>query len=276
QLERVEKALSTLIDSIVSYNPSIAAAEDLVAADDDFSTGLERLVLHQKNHARILSLRNTYESNDDYIKSTLTQLARLRSDLLATSATTFPPGSRDVPYDQLLAYAKHISKFTVPPTFRAKTIEGSQQQPANLTDARPQAQQRPTNGITASPTAAEGAPDGEPQIAFPEGIGLSSLDREQKNYLDPNAKLPWVPWPSPEVIRGGALGHVQSMAEQGIDLAAVLTPEQQASEDKRRADELRRAQEREEEASRQMAALVGAGQRRDHLQEEAFSGLDDF
>ncbi|KAK5016475.1 hypothetical protein LTR60_002382, partial [Cryomyces antarcticus] len=147
------------------------------------------------------------------------------------------------------------------------TIEGSEEQPADLTDARPQAQQQPTNGITASPAAAEAVPKREPQTAVQEGIGLSSLDREQKNYLDPNAKLPWVPWPSPDVIRGGALGHVQSMAEQGIDLAAVLTPKQQEAEDKRKA---------EEEASRQMAALVGAGQRRDHRQEEAFSGLDDF
>jgi len=39
--QRVEKALDTLLDSITAYNPSITAAEELVAADDAISEGLE-------------------------------------------------------------------------------------------------------------------------------------------------------------------------------------------------------------------------------------------
>jgi len=42
QLDRVETALNTLIDSISSYNPSPAAALTLVSADDDLTEGLER------------------------------------------------------------------------------------------------------------------------------------------------------------------------------------------------------------------------------------------
>lgn len=42
QFTRVENALSTLIDSITSYNPSPAAAIDLLAADDELSEGLSR------------------------------------------------------------------------------------------------------------------------------------------------------------------------------------------------------------------------------------------
>lgn len=42
QLDRIEAALNTLVDSITSYNPSPAAALSLVAADDDFNTGLNR------------------------------------------------------------------------------------------------------------------------------------------------------------------------------------------------------------------------------------------
>ena len=41
QLDRVETALNTLIDSITSYNPSVNAANDLVIADDELSRGLE-------------------------------------------------------------------------------------------------------------------------------------------------------------------------------------------------------------------------------------------
>jgi hypothetical protein len=42
QFDRVEKALSTLVDSIAAYNPSPQAALDLVAADDELSQGLDQ------------------------------------------------------------------------------------------------------------------------------------------------------------------------------------------------------------------------------------------
>lgn len=41
RLDRVEKALATVIDSIAKYNPSPALAEDLLAADRELSGGLE-------------------------------------------------------------------------------------------------------------------------------------------------------------------------------------------------------------------------------------------
>jgi hypothetical protein len=40
--DRIEKALSTLVDSIAAYNPSPQAAIDLVAADDELSQGLDQ------------------------------------------------------------------------------------------------------------------------------------------------------------------------------------------------------------------------------------------
>ncbi len=39
---RVETALNTLIESIASYNPSVAAADDLVAADGEVSESLNQ------------------------------------------------------------------------------------------------------------------------------------------------------------------------------------------------------------------------------------------
>jgi hypothetical protein len=44
QFQRVEDALNVLIDSITSYNPSTQAAQDLVAADDELSRGLEQCI----------------------------------------------------------------------------------------------------------------------------------------------------------------------------------------------------------------------------------------
>ena len=41
QLDRVETALNTLIESIASYNPSVTAANDLLAADNELAQGVK-------------------------------------------------------------------------------------------------------------------------------------------------------------------------------------------------------------------------------------------
>ena len=58
QLDRVETALNNLVDSITSYNPSIAAAHDLVAADDELGKGLE-LRMSTSKHGSSRKLINT-------------------------------------------------------------------------------------------------------------------------------------------------------------------------------------------------------------------------
>ncbi len=45
RFERVERALATLINSISTYNPAPALANDLVAADAELSDGLEQCKL---------------------------------------------------------------------------------------------------------------------------------------------------------------------------------------------------------------------------------------
>lgn len=42
QFARVEKALTTLVDSIAAYNPAPQAAIDLSTADDELSEGLDQ------------------------------------------------------------------------------------------------------------------------------------------------------------------------------------------------------------------------------------------
>ena len=54
-----------------------------------------------------------------------------------------------------------------------------------------------------------------------DGIGLSSLEQSEIQWLDPLAQIPFVPWPSEEVIKRGALAQIQGMVEQGIDPAGV-------------------------------------------------------
>ena len=59
QLDRVETALNTLVESITSYNPSVTAANALLAADDDLNKGLkQRMNKHSRSPG---SRRSCYE-----------------------------------------------------------------------------------------------------------------------------------------------------------------------------------------------------------------------
>ena len=54
------------------------------------------------------------------------------------------------------------------------------------------------------------------------GIGVSSLGPNEVEWLDPLNQIPFVPWPSEEVIKRGALAQIQIMSEQGIDPISVV------------------------------------------------------
>ena len=44
---RVETAFTTLVDSIAAYNPSLQAAGDLIAADDELARGIDKRNQHR-------------------------------------------------------------------------------------------------------------------------------------------------------------------------------------------------------------------------------------
>lgn len=231
QLDRVDTALNTLIDSITSYNPSVPAAIDLLAADDELNKGVEQCKLplppqkvdtdpltvatHQANHARILRLRETTDTINQYITSTLTLLADTRKELLATPATVFLENQRNVPYNELLDYAKRISRYTVPPTFRPPlpVVDAPIAQPAIPPIVNGISESSEQNS-TVAPTDSQGKS---------QGIGVSSLEQTEVEWLDPLTQIPFMPWPSEEVIKRGALAQIQVMLEQGVDPASVGT-----------------------------------------------------
>ena len=74
------------------------------------------MVRHQDNYTRLVHLRQLEKRLDDQIKATIQLLADTRRDLKAARFTEFSTDARSVPFDELLRFAKNISKFTVPPT----------------------------------------------------------------------------------------------------------------------------------------------------------------
>jgi hypothetical protein len=244
KLDGVETTLNALIESIASYNPSVAAVTDLLAADDQLNQGVEQctcilqavelqlgsnlnaVVIHQSNNARIHHLRDTLDALNQSIVTNLTLLADIRKDVLATPATVFPESHRNVPYDELLEYANRISRYTVPPTFR---LPAPASQATSI--APPQQPDLPVgNGLSAGQgmqASATGSPSNH--HVHGEGIGVASLDVSEIQWLDPLTQIPFVPWPSEEVIRQGALAQVQLMLEKGPDASNVGSREDEST-----------------------------------------------
>ncbi|KAK8154852.1 vitamin-D-receptor interacting mediator subunit 4-domain-containing protein [Phyllosticta citrichinensis] len=272
RFQRVESALNTLIDSIASYNPSQSAVLDLVAADEDLSRRLEQLAIHQANYRRILSLRQAADTLDAQIKSTLGTLAETRKELVALPITTASPSARHVSTDELLSYAKHIGKFTAPPGTK----------PPPSLDPIPRPEEKPDTDVNMTNG---GGTDPQPQpqggAADAESKTMAALSQEQKAWLAGLSNLQFVPWPTDDKIKLGALGQIQAMVEQGKDPTTVLSIEEQEErakkaaeeEEERRTEEEKRKAEAEQRRRESQPSAPNRGEAQGE-QPAVFGGLD--
>ncbi|KAK0514503.1 hypothetical protein JMJ35_003120 [Cladonia borealis] len=217
QLDRVETALTQLIDSISSYNPSIPATSALLLADDELKQGLQQLTTHQRNHARMHHLREQIAQKNNSITTTIKTLATTRADLLSQPTSLPTTETRKVPYIDLLDYAKRISRYTVPPTFRPPLPL-----PTAQTPAPPAAVAAAVNGAD-STSPVKDTRDGEAveNGGEREGVGMGSLEEVERKWLDPLAGMGFVPWVGEEAMRSGALAEIQAMVERGEDPGLV-------------------------------------------------------
>ncbi|KAK3717938.1 hypothetical protein LTR37_005364 [Vermiconidia calcicola] len=261
--QRVEQSLQRLTESIASYNPSATAADELLAADEAVSEILDQLVIHQSNHIRIEELRRQTEKLDETLKTTLQLLADTRKQIIAIpSSTPSDEPRRQVKAEDLLAYAKFISKTTVPPTFR--------KQPPPIKSENAQAQI--TNGIATPPLGAQDQDNAH--TTGIENVGTKALSEVQRKMLDPNNRMGFSPWPSPIVIQNGALGEIQRMVENGQDPASVLTAEEQAELDRRNKEDEEREKLAQEEAERRRMSMFDTGAVRRGRRESVFNPDD--
>lgn len=318
RFERVEKALATLISSISTYNPAPNLAVELVNADAELSDGLEQceppqfmcstaaystiVSTHQTKYSKIVSLRETSNALDAQIRETLVLLTTTRSELLATPSTSFPPNANPISYSELLSYARRISRFTLPPTRREPLATANTGEPGEAgTDTPKEPGSQPqtngnntpivvTNGDAHTTTAMDidNAPAGTPgrtqaQTSQPAG-GVSTNLSIWEQYLNPSADMPFVPWPTEEAIRRGALASIQNLLDQGKDPATNDADETAQLEAKKKAldEEEERAeleQERRREMQRRMSASGPAQERREEkpkvFQLETFDDDDD-
>lgn len=264
------------------------------------------------NHAKLVSLRNASNALDQQIRNTLVLLTDTRRALINTPATSFPDTTNSVSYSELLSYARRISKFTLPATYRepeAPTIEASdpaatqgtgtpkesksETQTNGTTTPLPNA----TNGVekdtqmggTSATVEAENAPqaNGAAQTSEEATSGGTSLPQNFAQYLNPSADIPYIPWPSEETIRKGALASIQILLDKGLD-PATFDPEKSAeleAERKRITEEEDRAKEehrlqieeaRRKEMERRASASGPATAQRGEQEKPAVFQLEEF
>ncbi len=200
RLSTLETALTTLTDSIAAYNPSIPAAHALLEADDALQASVQTLYKHQKNHAKILQLRAVIERQNTQITNHLTALAETRAILLSIPNSLPKEGRREVAYEELLGYAARIGRNTAPLSMRAK-----------MGEVQTAEKQREKEGAMSGVEDAKDGGSGGKQ----EGIGLESLLRTERLWLDQSTGVAFTPWPSEEVIKRSALAQVQAINEGG-------------------------------------------------------------
>lgn len=200
------------------------------------------MIVHQSNHSRIQELRRTTESLDQTLRKTIQLLADTRKDILSIpSSSTSEEPRRKVEVDELLAYAKFISKTTVPSTFSKRDAHSL---PVKSEETNAQI----TNGIATPPMAAQ-------EDAHMENTGVKAEDTKAKQLGNSAEASQFVAWPSQEVIQRGALADVQRMIDAGRDPAAMLTAEEQAEVDRIHQEEEQRAKALQEEAERRRMSM---------------------
>lgn len=155
---------------------------------------------------------------------------------------------RQVEVDELLAYAKFISKTTVPPTSQKKKDTSSVPIKREETDVHM------TNGITTPPA-------GIGLNTSTQNVDVKTADIQAKADGDEDEPA-FIPWPAQDVIQRGALADVQRLIESGRDPGSVLTADEQAQLDEERKAEDERARLAQEEAERRRMSMFDTSIRR--------------
>lgn len=273
RLERVERALVTLTESVSKYKPSPAHGVELHNADEALSLALHKLQEHQTNHQTLTALHAQSDALDAQIRDTLRLLWATRKDITSTTITTFPAEDTtpryNVNWEELLGYARRISKTTMP----APSILAAAAAAATATNGGgedPQSAQSTGDAvntpiITNVPTPAPGSATPNPQANGggsgsgsatlpppppPPPLAPTDLPDDWERFLDPLTGVTFYPWPHEEAIRGGALASIEGIARQGIDPRGYDPVEEEArrqrEEEERRVREEQEAREREE------------------------------
>ena len=261
---------------------------------------------HQSNYRRLQELRSASASLDAQIKDTLRLLANTRKELVSTPATVFPEDRPyyHIKYDELLRYARMISKTTIPP---ARVVANGTDIPAvpaaeslgNPPDAgatetaattpaaaTPNGVQsngtQPGRSTTTDPDPASSAaatPAGTTTVGGGSANANTTLSEQLTAHLNPHLQMEFAPWPTEDGVRGGSLAALAFLADRGVDPEGYDPEErarrEQEQEEERRAREDREDRERKAREEQQAARLRADLDRQRALQRDRQQAADE-
>jgi mediator of RNA polymerase II transcription subunit 4 len=127
-LDRIEKEISRLVDSVRGFEPSEEHARAIIDAERDLDSAIAELIEHDAAGKRIQQLTNVSNKLDAEIKNVIMGLAECRHELQSLpsydeeSETDNGAKFKSVNADDLLAYATKITKFThAPPGYNPQS-----------------------------------------------------------------------------------------------------------------------------------------------------------
>jgi len=224
--------------------------------------------VHQNNHLRIEALRATIAALDGQIKTILTSLAGVRRELTSTGTGVPDAPGHEIRYDELLSYARRISKTTLPPPGLTNGLDAdgagsgtppSQQDtgaaptpaPATPAAATPAGLSNGAQTPAGASTPAASQPLGSQLAAPPSSQLTGALPPSIAQFMNPLTGQAFVPWPDASRFRLGALAANQRLLDDGLDIRGY-DPAAAAEAARRAADEerLRAEQAEAEEAAR--------------------------
>jgi hypothetical protein len=164
-----------------------------------------------------------------------------------------------VDVEEILSYASRSSKFTRPAAFReAGPTSYSDSGDGGINTPKEPGSQTQTNGTSTPVTGINGV-DKDTQMTQAMAIdGATATQATNQNpqtaipeqwlpMLNPEENMPFLPWPSEDTIRRGALASIELLINKGID-PATFDPEKSAeleAERKKLQDEEDMAREAE-------------------------------
>jgi hypothetical protein len=191
-------------------------------------------------------LRGITSKLDGQIKDTLVLLAQTRKELRDTPATAYPDGpTNPINYTELLAYARRISKTTLPPTIPSGDFPPAESavKPDSGTETAATTPGDTPNGVTTtsqSTNPMNGEPISQQTVTSTTSTSLPEHIQQHLNSTGPE----FVPWPTADDIRQGALANIAYLADQGIN-AEGYDPAEEEARKKREEEEAKAQQDRE-------------------------------
>ncbi|KAL9053263.1 MAG: hypothetical protein Q9162_004871 [Coniocarpon cinnabarinum] len=231
RLTNLTSHLTALTESITSYNPSPHAASLLLHEDALLSADLETLAAHQRNVATLERLRATTQKLDEQMKDSLRALADTRKELISQRPREDAAAETSaVDVNTLLNTAMRIAKYTVPPSQKQKPVPKAREaSPAEQQTSQPATANVSMNTNNTQSTELATQPsdpqttqqDSQEEAPTPTTRTRERIPEHLHAWIDPpkgaDGSAIWTPWPNENVIKAGALGKLQWMAENEVE-----------------------------------------------------------